>query len=254
MGARPPHQSIGSSSRASPRWVTATSAASAAASSSATARAGDRPACRARAWVVRSTLSTAVSGTPGRATPRPAARSDALAARCTATSWTVHPASSGGSTRRAQSSAVRSREQQDDARELDPVDLDRRGAGQRLGRRPAAAGLGQRPGAEAVGGRDVVDDRGRQLARGRPQRLRGARGLGVGPQVGRDRRVVAGVVGVEGVGRQVVEPRRAAGRVVVHVHSSLTSGRRMRAMRARARRIRDLAVPSGMSSASATCL
>ena len=53
-------------------------------------------------------------------------------------------------------------------------------------------------------GRDLVDDRGGELAGRRPQVLLPADGVGAGVEVGGDGRGVLGVVGVEGVGGQIV--------------------------------------------------
>ena len=148
------------------------SVASAAASSSATACAGGRPACRARACAVRPSLSVAVSAMPGTGTPSWSASSDSLATRWTTTSWTVQPANSGGSTGRAQSSTVRSRSEQDRPRQLDAVDVDRRGAGDRLPagarRRRASASTRDR---NAAAGATSSHDRGGELAGRGPQVL-----------------------------------------------------------------------------------
>ena len=178
VAARLPHQSIGSSRRASPRAASSVSLAFAAASNSATARVGGRPACRARACAVRSSLSVAVSGCrePVHRAERPAAtrwptggprRRERSSRR---TRW----GRPGGPSRRRSGRATAG-----SPAHLDPVHVDRRGAGNHRGGLPAAACLGEHPTPQFGERRDVVDDRcrGSPAADRRPCSQRAMSGL-----------------------------------------------------------------------------
>ncbi len=180
------------------------SVASAAASNSATACAGGRPAWRARACAVRPSLSVAVSGMPGTGTPSWSASSDSLADEVD-DDVVDGPAGELGRVDRAGPVVDRQvAQQQDRPRHLDAVDIDRRGAGDHRGRAAAAARLGEHAGPQLGGWRDVADDRGGELAGRGPQVLLPAGGVGTGVEVGGDVGGVVGVVGVEGVGGQIV--------------------------------------------------
>ena len=95
-------------------------------------------------------------------------------------------------------------QQQDGPRHLDAVHVDRRGAGNHRGGLPAAACLGEHPGPQLGERRDVVDDRGRELAGRGPQVLLPAGDVGTGVEVGDDGGGIVGVVCVERVDGQIV--------------------------------------------------
>ncbi len=95
-------------------------------------------------------------------------------------------------------------QQQDRPRHLDAVHVDRRGAGNHRGGLPAAACLGEHPGPQLGGRRDVVDDRGGELAGRGPQVLLPAGGVGTGVEVGDDGGGIVGVVCVERIDGQIV--------------------------------------------------
>ena len=116
----------------------------------------------------------------------------------------------------------------------------------------AASAARQDPVAE-VGRRLVVCRSGRAVgAGGLAQLLLPARRGRPCQQVRLDRGGVPRFVRVEGVGGQVVQLVMGGG-VVVHVHRSLISPRSVWLTAWSARRSRDLAVPSGMPSSTATC-
>ena len=88
--------------------------------------------------------------------------------------------------------------------EFHPVNVDRRGAGDDHGWFPAPTGFREHPGPQSRRWRDLGDDRGGELAGRRPQVLFPAAVVGAGVEVGGDGRGVVGVVGVEGIGGEVV--------------------------------------------------
>ncbi len=146
-------------------------------------------------------------------------------------------------------------QEQDGSRQLDAVDVDRRRAGDHRSRLPAAPCLGEHPGAQLGSRRDLVHDRSGELAGREAQVLLPTQGVGTGVEVGGDPGGVLGIVCVDRVGGQIVRRDRSPWRFVVHAHRSLStliSEPRTSAMRPNARRSRDLAVPSGMFSTSAT--
>ena len=95
-------------------------------------------------------------------------------------------------------------QQQDRPRHLDAMDLGRRGAGDHGGRWSAAPASASTRDRSAGRRRDVVDDRGGELAGRGPQVLVPTGGVGTRVEVGGDGGRVVGVVCVECVGGQIV--------------------------------------------------
>ena len=123
-------------------------------------------------------------------------------------------------------------------------------AGSKASWRAGSPGAGGVEHPVAEGGRGIGErDRAERLDRG--AELHDGRGaFGTGGEVRLDLERLVDVDGVEDVGGQ----EGVGGRVVDgHAHCSLRSGVTSSATRASARRRRDLAVPSGMPSAVATC-